>query len=701
MSQRSILSFFGGGDELKRKAEGNSESCISAKNKKYDECKRKRTFIDGWKDQFPWVAYNDTAKVMKCTICSKYPNIHACNRKRTFIDGCSNFRIEYLKSHDTSDAHLECMSYERDAQRRSTASGSCDVTTPLSGPTCSTDNVSPIVKALQNSDKQTMQKLEKLFITAFHVAYRGKPLSDFEFNLDLLDCVGVDIGSKYRNIAGAREFIKAIACSLQKEFIPELKKARFVTILSDGSTDSAILEQETVFMRYVSHGQPVSFHAGTVPLEHCHADEVLDGIRKAVESVDICFDDLLSTTEASGPSLVSVNFDGAAVMLGSKGGVAAKICKQAKHVVPVHCVAHKLELAVLDAVKHLPSLSNFEDVLKQVFKFYHYSPKMRRELKTVSDIFNTDLANLSDVKQVRWLASKIRAVRALKISFHSILNHFESVAAGRSDQSAKCQGWLRKMKTVSFVKTMCILLDILPILTEVSLVFQKEDLLIIEVPSAIEGLVMKLLNCKIDPVGAGESMEYFSKMYNHEKSSFDGVKLNGVCPPVIFKDDTFLISLVDGIITYLDKRFSCFKQKPLKHFSVFDFTEWPTQREPLSVYGSTDLSELMEHFSFLHICKLVELMLVVSPGTSICERMFSSMNLVKTHHRTALHQKTLCHTLTIMTHGSKKLADFDPRPAIMEWLHNTPGSRHILSLAKEAKPEPVPMLGPCSSKCVD
>lgn len=123
-----------------------------------------------------------------------------------------------------------------------------------------------------------------------------------------------------------------------------------MTSLTDGSTCSAILEHETVFVRYVSPGQSVCFHAGTVPLEPFHPDGVLGGIKKAVESVGICFDDLLSTTEASCPTFVCVNFDGDSVMLFSKGSVTAKICTQEKHVVPVHCEVHKLELPVLNVL---------------------------------------------------------------------------------------------------------------------------------------------------------------------------------------------------------------------------------------------------------------------------------------------------------------------------------------------------------------
>ncbi|XP_046542299.1 zinc finger protein 862-like [Haliotis rubra] len=674
MSQRSISSFFGGGErkETEKRKSDDITGSISSKNKKYDTEKRQRKFISSWKTLYPWVVHDEEQNVMRCEICVKFPDICAKNRKHAFVDGCNNFRLDYLKSHDTSDAHLECVSYHK-AALKSQGNVDCSSSIPTSISETAA-KIKPIVKAFKSIDTYTLRRLDRLFITAFQIAHKGKPLSDFEANLELLERLDVDVGTKYRNNAGVRSFIHAIALSFRKSFLSELKNAKFLTIMSDGSTDTAVMEQETVFVRYVSlSGEPISFHAATVPLSHCHADGVLEGIKSAVSTLGFTYENLVDPDYA-GPHLVSVNFDGAAVMLGSKGGVAAKIKDDANYVVPVHCIAHKLELAVLDSVKDLPQLASFENTLKQVLKFYYYSPKMRRELKQVSEIFNTELVSLSDVKQVRWLASKIRAVQALKIGFHTIINHIESVATGRTEQSAKAKGWLKKMLTSSFIKVMSVLLDILPILTEVSLLFQTEDLLIIEVSGALEGLILKLMNLKIEPLLVGEHMRNFSDKYNHETGTYDGIRLRDSCTPIIFKEDVFLNSLLDGMMKYLDKRFACFSQKPLKCFSVFNYADWPSDRAALSVYGNTDLSELVDHYAllfpdekslilreftelkghlksckqpvletyikllvdkperFVHVIKIIELMFVMSPGTAVCERLFSNMNLVKTNH---------------------------------------------------------------------
>ena len=50
--------------------------------------------------------------------------------------------------------------------------------------------------------------------------------------------------------------------------------------------------------------------------------------------------------------VVACNFDGASVISGKKDGVQAKTCRQQPGCMYLWCIAHRLELALLDAVKH-------------------------------------------------------------------------------------------------------------------------------------------------------------------------------------------------------------------------------------------------------------------------------------------------------------------------------------------------------------
>ena len=146
-----------------------------------------------------------------------------------------------------------------------------------------------------------------------------------------------------------------------------------------------------MFVRYVDkQGQPRTKFVDIVPLESATADGVCKPVTTSLETIDI-------DQETLKKKLVGCNFDGASVMIGKKSGVAVQIQKKVPQpVVILHCVAHNLELAVLDAVKTVPYLETFHETIRQVFKFYYYSPKKRR----VSMLYQKSLMKIQLISAV-------------------------------------------------------------------------------------------------------------------------------------------------------------------------------------------------------------------------------------------------------------------------------------------------------------
>ena len=79
--------------------------------------------------------------------------------------------------------------------------------------------------------------------------------------------------------------------------------------------------------------------------------------------------------------VVGCNFDGASVMSGKRDGVQEQIRRQQPGCVYCWRIAHRLELAVLDAVKHDDYLSEFENIINDTFLIYYLSPKLRQKFK--------------------------------------------------------------------------------------------------------------------------------------------------------------------------------------------------------------------------------------------------------------------------------------------------------------------------------
>ncbi|KAG2467837.1 MED23 polymerase, partial [Polypterus senegalus] len=189
-------------------------------------------------------------------------------------------------------------------------------------------------------------------------------------------------------------------------------------------------------------------------------------------------------------------------MMGEKTGVAGRLKQRIPHIITIHCVAHKLELAVLDSVKGCEYLVKFEGTLKTIFKMYYYSPKKRRELTEISELLNEKLAHFSGLKSTRWLPSRLRCLKAVEKNYTPTVVHMENMAGGsdvKSEDAAKAKGVVQEMKTEKFVCFLHFMLDYSTILSKCCTDFQHDNLNITRTNQLVESTTSRLLSLKTKP----------------------------------------------------------------------------------------------------------------------------------------------------------------------------------------------------------
>ena len=76
-----------------------------------------------------------------------------------------------------------------------------------------------------------------------------------------------NICKNYRTDKSYRMFIKMIAEQMQVELMNEIRTARFLLVLSNGSMDSGVLKQVIVYVRFVYNGLT---KAKFIDIEHLH-----------------------------------------------------------------------------------------------------------------------------------------------------------------------------------------------------------------------------------------------------------------------------------------------------------------------------------------------------------------------------------------------------------------------------------------------
>ena len=559
-------------------------------------------------------------------------------------------------------------------------------------------------------------RMGMLFNTAFYVASEGLAFKKFPGLLDLQEKNGLDIGAQYRTDKKCKEFVSSMASVERERISDEVHNARFMCVLANGSTDKSITEQETVYVRYVGpNGRPTTQFADIVALESADAVGVTSAIEKGLQAVDI-------DEELLKEKLAGCNFDGANVMMGKKGGVMQHLqAKIGRPIIVMHCVAHRLELAVLDAVKPCSYLSRFEDTVKSIFKFYFYSPKRRREVNEIANILEEDTVYYSGIQATRWLASRHRAICSLEKHFPTTVMHLQHKAGLSDEQGQRAKGILKELLSEKFVKYLYFTMDVTKVLSTLSKTFQSDELCITDVVTSLETTLTLLEELRLEK---GPHYKRFIESYSEEtailkcgKNNSQEVQLTRAGTSIDSQFDSFLIE-VKG---YLDTRFGNLQEQPLSYFRVFDPREMPQERSRLASHGNNEVKSLVQHFAiylteeektsiiaqspalrtrlarqkamspndaFPNLLAsrpddvkdsliLLDLMLTLSPSTAKCERGFSTMNHLKSNLRTTLSQNTLS-DLMRMRSSDCTVKDYNVKPAISNWFSGAKTKRHIL-----------------------
>ena len=137
-------------------------------------------------------------------------------------------------------------------------------------------------------------------------------------------------------------------------------------------------------------------------------------------------------------TLINVNFDGATVMSGHKSGVQKRLKDIQPGLIYTHCVAHRLELAMLDALKLKDDyLHRFVENINGLFKFYCYSPIWRKELKDMASEIEVEFKQFGLLKNIHWLASRSRALQILEHNYLAIVYDLESKSYGTDETANK------------------------------------------------------------------------------------------------------------------------------------------------------------------------------------------------------------------------------------------------------------------------
>lgn len=410
--------------------------------KKYEENRPPREFKENWKEGRDWLIYDDQIG-MRCAVCIDAGD-NSRGPKNHFISGSKNFRFSTVTDHEKSISHVHASKIV--ASRAEAAK-----------------KTSIAHKTVISLNESVRKQIELKFRNIHALIKNNRPISDFTWLNELDISKGYDHGTTYNNPTAATAFLECISDVEKAKMSELLTSIKFFSLTMDGSTDSAVVEQETLFFRASINGKIVTrFVCIGEPNSTCSTD-LYTFVKDSTKE---------NGFEKHMNKLVGFGSDGAANMMGKKTGLITLMRNDHPEIIGVHCLAHRLELAFKDVFKSDKLYTQLTTLLLGLYYFYKNSPKQRKCLKRSMEILDVKGTLPHRVCGSRWLPHMKKALSTLFKTYPAFLTQLQNA----SHENAKAEGLFRLLESYNIVLYAALLQEIIGPLTRLSLTLQKRDI---------------------------------------------------------------------------------------------------------------------------------------------------------------------------------------------------------------------------------
>lgn len=528
----------------------------------------------------------------------------------------------------------------------------------------------------------------------------------------------------YKNDRAAAQFIDVVGDSMRSEFLKSLTSANYYSVLTDGSTDASVMEQEVVYVLFMSEeGEPVVKFLSIETPEHAHADGLKQCIEEAFQKIGIV---------PMYKQLSNLNVDGASVNTGLHNGLGVKMKESAPWLSTIHCFNHCLELAVKDTFDKT-FFKEVDNMLLKLFYLYRKSPKRLRELKVFGEIYEQSVPKPYKSYGTRWISHKVQAMEVVLRNYGIYMKHLESLAHTDSQalKRAEIQGEAKKWQNAKFLIHLAIYLDVLAPLKALSLGFQNEKhdpvfaLRRITEFNWTMAKLQLLIDDSLDG-GNGERLTNYTRLLkdvvyddNTKEYMYQDIKLQNFNIQKNTVDASYR-EIITRLASSMEDRFINILESPaFKHLiAILDTKLWPSEEAALASYCDEEIGVVRDHYNdllmqngcdvslilkewdmlkifikpmvnsspkpyYLNVWKnvftnedirkdcrnvlhIIELLLITPFTNAKLERVFSRMNRVKTDSRNRLSQKRLDTSIRVSEEGVE-ISKFNPDPYIQKW----------------------------------
>ncbi|XP_065665100.1 zinc finger protein 862-like [Hydra vulgaris] len=334
------------------------------------------------------------------------------------------------------------------------------------------------------------EALLKMIRTAYEMALKpSMPHCHFKTLIKCQRLNGALLLQGKDNNKAAREYISCIASAIKEKVAKIVNETNFFSILSDGSQARKTKdEKELILVRVEREGTPACFVVSLLDMNSLGGMNA-NTIKKAIDSIFIETGSVPLTASAYKYKLVSATADGACVNFGIYNGVLTQLKKDRMWLIKIHCVNHRLELAIKDAVKDISQYKECERFYISIFNLFRNSGKLKCAVKKAAEALNITFYTLPKIFGTRFISHRRRGFTKLLHNWPSLIVGFDNTLADRdtkADMRAKLSGLSKRLHDYRLLCMVCSYLDILEKLSPLSLVFEKQMLMVNELKPAVD-----------------------------------------------------------------------------------------------------------------------------------------------------------------------------------------------------------------------
>lgn len=427
---------------------------------------------------------------------------------------------------------------------------------------------------------------------------------------------GIDMGYHHYERTSCFRMTELISKHMHQTLVDNIMKQNVpISLIVDGTTDSSRVHYLIVYFQTIENNNPMIYFYRLLEVHQETSEGLFNALTDAWKKES---KDLYAYMKSN---LIGFASDGAAVNVGKKGGLALHLKNFARNpIFAVHCMAHRLELAIQHSFEVEGAISNMgkniDTLINSIYSFYNdKSHKRKTHLKTTAERLKVKFIELIYIFDVRWIASNYRAMKKINDMWKALTTDLNEISTSTDREFPPAtKEKAKKLKDCligkNFLPLYHLLFDITYELDFWSIQLQKRSGLLIDFYTFKQRITSTFLllknengryltlflnNAKCsdngDNLQACKTLEKYYQSSTVEYETFKMIDDSQRMPSLDEVRDNFLDSLIEELDSY-------FPDGNMQDFDIFRPSEMPNANDEVRVriYGISEITDIAKYF---------------------------------------------------------------------------------------------------------